>query len=174
MKRPMRIYTLRQSIRVPVPQHRAFAFFADPGNLSRITPPWLNFRMATEEPVRMGKGARIDYQIRWLGLRLTWKTLITEYEPPRFFVDQQIAGPYAFWRHEHTLEPAPEGTLIGDRVDYALPFGWLGRLVHRLVVRRQLEAIFKYRNRAIVRLLDQPPAPPPVQSPGSNPPALAS
>ena len=36
-----------------------------------------------------------------------------------------------------------------DRVAYALPFGFLGRIVHRLLVRRQLEAIFDYRERAI-------------------------
>jgi ligand-binding SRPBCC domain-containing protein len=149
----MKIYTLCQSMFVPVPQRRAFAFFEDPRNLSRITPPWLDFRIANAASVRMGKGARVDYQIRWLGLRLIWKTLITEYEPPRFFVDQQIAGPYALWRHEHTVDPASGGTLIGDRVDYALPLGWLGRLAHRLLVRRQLEAIFHYRRRAIGRIL---------------------
>lgn len=149
----MRTHTLDQSMTVPVSQPRAFEFFEAPENLSRITPPWLSFRIATQGPVRMRKGARIDYHIRWLGLKLKWRTLITEYEPPRYFVDEQIEGPYRFWRHEHTIEPDPSGAIIGDRVEYALPLGWLGRLVHRLLVRRQLEAIFRYRRRAIGRIL---------------------
>ena len=36
-----------------------------------------------------------------------------------------------------------------DRVRYELPFGILGSIVHRLIVRRQLERIFDYRTRRI-------------------------
>jgi len=36
-----------------------------------------------------------------------------------------------------------------DVVDYRLPFGPLGRLVHWLVVRHQLRSIFDYRTAAI-------------------------
>ena len=84
---------------VPVSLQEAFAFFENPHNLARITPPWLSFRIASPERVKMRKGAEIDYQIRWLGIQLKWKTVITEYEPPFFFVDEQAAGPYAYWHH---------------------------------------------------------------------------
>ena len=39
-----------------------------------------------------------------------------------------------------------------DRVEYELPFGVVGRLAHRLLVRRQLENIFRHRARAIAEL----------------------
>lgn len=126
--------------------------FEDPYNLAKITPPWLNFRVTSAERVEMRKGARIDYLIRWLGLPIRWQSSITEYEPPHEFVDEQKRGPYVLWRHHHTFEETPEGTKVADRVDYALPFGPLGQLMHRLLVRRQLLGIFGFRQRELAKL----------------------
>ena len=90
----MKTYRLECSMSVPVSLREAFAFFENPDNLARITPAWLNFRITSPQPLQMRKGAEIDYQIRWLGVAFNWKTIITEYEPPFFFVDEQAAGPY--------------------------------------------------------------------------------
>jgi ligand-binding SRPBCC domain-containing protein len=149
----MKIYRLESSISVPVSLQEAFAFFENPHNLARITPAWLNFRIVSPERIQMRKGAEIDYQIRWLGLPLRWKTVITEYEPPFFFVDEQAAGPYAYWHHRHDFKPTEYGALVSDRVDYALPFGPVGRLAHRLAVRNQLQEIFAYRQDALAAIL---------------------
>jgi len=129
-----------------------FAIFEDPYNLARITPPWLNFRVTSSERVQMRKGTEIHYVIRWLKLPVRWKTVITGYDPPYKFVDEQERGPYTLWRHHHTFEETPEGTKVKDRVQYQLPFGLFGRLVHALVVRRQLLAIFRYRQRELGRM----------------------
>ncbi len=145
----MGCYTLDRRMVAPVAVREAFEFFQNPSNLARITPPWLSFRITSQEPVEMRRGAVITYQIRWLGIGLSWKTVITEYEPPFLFVDEQAAGPYKLWRHRHTFRPCVEGTVVEDHVDYMLPFGWLGRVVHLLVVRRQLERIFDFRRQAL-------------------------
>jgi len=85
---------------------------------------------------------------------MKWKTVIVNYEPPCRFVDEQIRGPYARWRHEHTFEETAQGSVIRDRVDYRLPFGILGRIAHAAIVKRQLLAIFRYRRRAIAKILN--------------------
>lgn len=149
----MKTYRLECSMSVPVSLQEAFAFFEDPRNLARITPPWLHFRITSPEPIVMRKGAEIKYQIRWLGLPFNWKTVITQYEPPFFFVDEQATGPYAYWRHRHDFKPSEYGALVSDRVDYALPLGLLGRLAHGLGVRAQLQEIFDYRQNALAGIL---------------------
>jgi ligand-binding SRPBCC domain-containing protein len=149
----MKIYHLERAMPVPVSVQEAFTFFEDPHNLARITPPWLDFRITSPEPIRMRKGTEITYQIRWLRLAIDWKTVVTEYEPPFFFVDEQAGGPYAYWHHRHDFRPSEYGALVSDRVDYALPFGPLGRLAHRLAVQRQLQEIFDYRQQALAGIL---------------------
>ena len=149
----MKLYTLECEMLVAVSVREAFEFFEDPRNLSRLTPPWLDFRITTPGKIEMRQGLRIDYRIRWAGIPLSWQSLISEYEPPFFFVDEQARGPYRCWRHRHTFRPTEGGTMVGDRVEYALPFGWLGRLIHRLVVERQLQRIFAYRQHALAELL---------------------
>jgi ligand-binding SRPBCC domain-containing protein len=140
----------------PVPLGRAFSIFENPHNLAKITPPWLNFRVVTPEPVLMRKGAGIEYVIRWLGLPIRWKTLITDYDPPDGFVDEQARGPYRLWRHRHTLAETAEGTTVTDCVTYRLPFGVLGDMAHAIVVKRQLLEIFRFRQRAVAEMLGVP------------------
>lgn len=149
----MRRYELRFQVLVPRSLQETFTFFNDPANLALITPGWLRLQLLTPK-VQMQRGAILDYRIRWLRIPLHWRTLITEYEPPFFFVDQQIRGPFRFWVHAHRFHPTEEGTLVTDEVVYELPFGWLGRLVHWLIVGRQLREIFAYRQERIRDLLD--------------------
>jgi len=141
------------------PRAEVFAFFADPGNLARITPPWLGFRLLTTEP-KMAAFTVLDYRIRWLGLPLRWRTLIREYDPPTRFLDVQVRGPYDRWEHRHLFLEERGGTWVEDRVTYRLPLGPLGRAAHALVVRRQLAGIWAYRRRRMGELvapaLDEP------------------
>ncbi len=144
---------LRTQMIAPVSVKEAFAVFEDPRNLARITPPWLNFRIVTPEPIVMAKDAVFDYTLQWLGLPLRWRTLITEYEPPFHFVDEQTKGPYVLWRHRHRFHPTEEGTLVSDDVDYILPLGPLGRAAHKAVVAAQLKKIFRFRQDALNQML---------------------
>jgi ligand-binding SRPBCC domain-containing protein len=148
----MRTYHLQCELITSCPLLDTFEVFKNPLNLAKITPSWLNFQVVTKD-VQMRKGAEIEYNIRWLGLPMRWKTLISDYDPPNSFVDEQAKGPYALWRHHHTFEETAGGTKVGDHVEYALPLGKLGELAHTVMVKRQLEAIFRFRQREIGSLL---------------------
>lgn len=124
------------------------AFFAEARNLERITPPWLIFRVLTPEPIEMRVGTLVDYRLRVHGIPLSWTTRIEQWDPGAGFVDRQIAGPYRLWHHRHTFRAQGDSTVVTDVVDYALPFGPLGELAHRLLVRRDLERIFAHRHAA--------------------------
>lgn len=138
---------------VPAPRSEVFAFFQNPHNLARITPGWLGFTIRKMSTTSIQTGAIITYRVKWLGIPYTWRTLIVEWTPESRFVDTAITGPYILWHHTHTFEPAGDGTLVRDRVVYRLPFGPIGSLVHALVVRRQLEAIFNYRQSVVAELM---------------------
>jgi ligand-binding SRPBCC domain-containing protein len=148
----MHIYTLRSQMLTECSLQETFEIFNNPYNLAKITPPWLNFKVVSEG-LQMRKGAEIEYDIRWMGLPMYWKSLISEYEPPFLFVDEQVKGPYSIWKHRHTFEATPAGTKVGDEVKYALPLGFLGTLTHAVMVKKQLTAIFNFRQQALREML---------------------
>ena len=151
----MRTYVLEREQQIDRPLSEVFAFFGDAFNLERITPRFLSFRILTERPVRMQAGTLLEYKLSLFGIGFYWQTRIEEWQPEEYFVDIQLKGPYAVWRHTHSFEEIDERrTLMRDRVEYAIPYGPLGRLAHGLFVRRSLKKIFAYRARETARLLD--------------------
>jgi ligand-binding SRPBCC domain-containing protein len=143
-------YELTDHFEVAADLDRAWQFFSTPGNLPLITPRWLGFAMAMKTPVTIELDAMLDYTIRWMKIPIKWRTRIIDWSPPRQFIDLQVSGPYRLWHHQHRFEPSSRGgTVCFDRVVYALPVPLLRRLVHPLIVRRQLREVFRFRRRAI-------------------------
>lgn len=140
---------------LPGTPEEVFPFFSDPENLARITPKELGFQILTPKPITMRSGAIIDYRIRVRGIPLKWRTLITDWSPPHRFIDEQARGPYKMWIHEHTFEPHGENeTLMRDRVKF-LARGWpVAHLMHRVLVNRDVERIFQYRQQIILDALE--------------------
>lgn len=146
-------HILTRSLTIDLPREEVFAFFADAGNLERLTPPELSFHIITPQPIEIEQGTLIDYALRIRGLPINWRTEISVWEPPFRFVDQQLRGPYSLWIHTHTFtELAPDKTLIEDEVRYRLPFEPLGDVAHFLI-RRELDRIFDYRQSVVAEML---------------------
>jgi ligand-binding SRPBCC domain-containing protein len=141
----MKTYRLQTALWLPQSRQRIFAFFSDPRNLEKITPPWLRFEILSNE-LALGRGTRIHYRLRIRGLPIRWQSAITAWEPPTRFIDQQTRGPYKTWVHEHTFDEYEGGTIAGDNVVYAVPGG---KLVQKILVEPDLERIFQYRHEVL-------------------------
>jgi ligand-binding SRPBCC domain-containing protein len=138
-------YTLRREQWIARPIDEVFAFFADAQNLEKITPPWLGFRILSMSTNSISQGTVIRYRLRLHGLPVHWRTEICQWDPPHGFVDQQTRGPYKQWHHTHRFEAHGGRTKMIDEVQYSLPIGVLGRIVHALKVRGDVGRIFDYR-----------------------------
>ncbi|HRY98440.1 MAG TPA: SRPBCC family protein [Bacteroidales bacterium] len=146
----MKTYQLVTQQFLPVPREQAWAFFTDPRNLNRITPEGMNFRILDELPERVYPGMIIRYTLTPVGpLPVHWVTEITQVKEGEFFIDDQRAGPYALWHHQHHFRDVEGGTEMTDVVTYALPMGSLGRWVAGALVRRKVGAIFSFRREAL-------------------------
>ena len=147
-------HVLTRELTLDLPIEKVFAFFADAANLERITPPQLSFHIVTPQPIEIEKGTLIDYRLKMRGLPMKWRTEISEWEPPFKFVDRQLIGPYTQWIHTHTFtELSASKTLIQDEVRYRLPLEPLGDVVAHWFVRRDLDNIFDFRQKAVAELL---------------------
>jgi ligand-binding SRPBCC domain-containing protein len=145
-------FRLEREQHVARPLREVFLFFSRAQNLERITPPWLRFRLVGAPDGDLAAGTLIEYRLRLHRIPLRWVSQIDRWEENRRFVDRQVRGPYRLWLHEHEFSGLGDGTLVRDRVRYALPLGPLGGIAARLV-RRDLDAIFDYRRAAVTRLL---------------------
>ena len=133
---------------LPASRDAVFSFFADPRNLERLTPPWLHFRILTPGPVDMRIGTHIDYRILLHGIPLRWQSVISDWDPPRRFVDEQISGPYRRWVHTHTFAEENGGTRVSDAVELDVLASWLTGWL----VMRDLRKIFAYRHETLIRI----------------------
>ncbi len=155
---------------VPFPIERVFAFFCDPANLPRLMPDWQRARIdqsqlippvpAGNYPEAAGEGSRLRITFRaipFLPIRLTWLALISEFAWNDHFCDEQTHGPLAYWKHCHHISSETRngivGSLVTDKVTYALPFGPLGDLANAFAIRFQMKATFAYRQRRLLQLL---------------------
>jgi ligand-binding SRPBCC domain-containing protein len=144
-------WVLETELWVPHRKEDVFALFADAFQLEALTPPWLHFHVITPAPIRIETGTEIDYRLRLHGLPIRWRSVISVWEPSHRFIDEQVRGPYRWWRHEHSFESHNDGTICRDRVEYGLPFDWL---VNRIVA-RDLKQIFEERAKQFPRLLEE-------------------
>ena len=138
---------------IPSSLDEAWDFFSDPENLSKITPPDMGFKILSRFGDSIYPGMIISYKIKpILGISLRWVTEITHVKEGEYFVDEQRIGPYRLWHHQHHFKQTEEGVEMYDRVDYALPAGWLGSILHSLFVKKKLEGIFQFRKLRVEKI----------------------
>lgn len=142
-------FLLRSELELGYPLETVFPFFAEAENLTRISPPFLSFSITSLSDKTMKKGLQIVYRIKLHGIPIRWTSLISRWEPPYCFVDEQIRGPYKSWRHLHTFERKGSNTIVKDEVNYSV-FG--GELAHSLFVKSDLQKIFSYRHEELKRI----------------------
>ena len=149
----MKIYRLETLQNLPITKQKAWEFFSDPKNLKTITPDYMGFKILTGEANKMFAGQIIQYIVTpILKIPVKWVTEITHVKEGEYFVDEQRFGPYSLWHHKHFIKPIKNGVEMIDIVDYKIPFGFLGQLMHPILVKPKLNEIFEYRRTALINL----------------------
>ncbi|MBE7161335.1 MAG: SRPBCC family protein [Williamsia herbipolensis] len=136
---------------LPVPPERAFALSLDVGAHER------SLRRTGERIVggvasgRIRLGETVTFRARHLGVVWRLTSRITALDEPQRFVDEQVRGPFAAFRHEHRFEATVDGAgcRMTDVVVFRAPLGPLGRIVERLVLGRHMERIIRERNTSL-------------------------
>ncbi len=147
----MAFYQLVTVQKIPASIDEVWDFISSPSNLKKITPPHMGFEITNNmDGKKMYPGMIITYKVSpLLSIKLDWMTEITHVEEKKYFVDEQRIGPYKMWHHQHKIEPIPNGVLMVDIVTYQPPFGILGVLAQKLIIKNQLDEIFDFRYKAL-------------------------
>jgi len=152
------MYQLRASQSLSLSQQKAWQFLSDPSNLKVITPESMGFNILSGGSIPMFQGQIIQYYVSpFPGIKVRWVTEITHVKEGEYFVDEQRFGPYALWHHKHFIQPVEGGVVMEDIIDYKLPLGFLGRIFHSPVVKKQLQKIFEFRAQKLDTLFGEIP-----------------
>ena len=152
----MKLYKLHKKQNLPISVEEAWKFLSSPKNLKTITPDYMGFNILSGADREMFAGQIIQYIVTpVLGIKTKWVTEITHIDKGCYFVDEQRFGPYALWHHKHFIRPIKGGVEMEDIIDYKIPFGWIGRLAHPILVKPKLKEIFDYRQKKLIELFGE-------------------
>jgi ligand-binding SRPBCC domain-containing protein len=152
----MKIYTKQSKQNLPISIDQAWDFLSNPTNLKMITPEYMGFIIESGADRPMFTGQIIQYIVTPIfGIKTKWVTEITHVEDKKYFVDEQRFGPYALWHHKHFIKAIPGGVEMEDIIDYKVPLGILGQLVHPFLVKPKLDEIFDYRHKKLIELFGE-------------------
>ena len=145
------MHFLKTVQKLPIDLKTAWDFFSSPENLKVITPQYMGFEVTSEyREKKMYPGMIITYKVTPLfNVAMNWATEITHVKEPYYFVDEQRFGPYKFWHHQHKFYEVEGGVEMVDILHYKVGFGFIGRIMNLLVVKRQLNQIFEFRYRKL-------------------------
>jgi len=152
----MKIYTLHKKQKLPISLDEAWNFLSNPKNLKIITPDYMSFNIISKINKPLYTGQIIQYIVTpLLGIKTKWVSEITHVENKKYFVDEQMYGPYALWHHKHFINEIAGGVEMEDIIDYKVPLGILGQMLHPILVKPKLEEIFAYRQTKLIELFGE-------------------
>jgi ligand-binding SRPBCC domain-containing protein len=102
----------------------------------------------------MNQGDTVTWEARHLGFTRRLTSHMAVVEPPHRFIDEQIAGPFAYFRHIHEFKACGDETLMTDELDYGVPYGWLGSCGDRLILKRHLRNLLLRHNAYLQRVAE--------------------
>lgn len=147
------VYRLSSKQKLPISVDQAWDFLSNPKNLKIITPNYMSFDIISGDDKPMFAGQIIQYLVTpVLGIKTNWVTEITQVVDNKYFVDEQRFGPYALWHHKHFIKSIEGGVEMEDIIDYKVPFGFIGRMIHPILVKPKLTEIFNYRTQKLTEL----------------------
>jgi ligand-binding SRPBCC domain-containing protein len=101
-------------------------------------------------------GDRIRWEGWQLGLPQKHVSLISAYEPCRFFQDSMVEGRFEFFQHDHEFTEIGGQVLLKDTIRFNLPLGWAGRLVAKYVMVPHIRGLLRRRFAMLKRIAETP------------------
>ncbi|HEV2708822.1 MAG TPA: SRPBCC family protein [Edaphobacter sp.] len=99
----------------------------------------------------IAEGETVQWQARHFGRLRTHTSRIDGWRPYSYFSDVMVEGSFLRFEHEHHFAVMDDGTRMRDEIRFVAPYGLLGKIAEKMVLRRHLIAMLKQRNALIKR-----------------------
>ena len=128
---------------IEAPLEKVFAFFAEPRNFETLLPKEakLECEELTPGPIRVGSKRHIKVRIGGRMMEQVMETV--EFEENRRAVDRQIDGEMKKFQKTNLFAATAKGTRFTGIIEYEMPYSVLGKIMDKVLVKRQITAYFK-------------------------------
>lgn len=103
----------------------------------------------------IGLNETVTWEAVHLGIKWRLTSKITAFDPPYFFVDEMMEGPFKRIFHEHRFEELANGTKMIDSFDFTSPLGVLGKMADRLFLEAYMRKFLLIRNEYIKEMAEK-------------------
>ncbi|MFT5288755.1 MAG: ligand-binding SRPBCC domain-containing protein [Planctomycetota bacterium] len=149
----MHRYEFVARVKLEATAEEAYCWHARDDALELLTPSWEPVEVESKTGTIEEEGSLVTLRLRLGPFRLRWVSRHHDCIPGRQFCDSQVKGPFALWQHKHSFTPNGEGSILEDRIEYALPGGRAAHWVAGWFVRRKLKRLFEYRHQVTAESL---------------------
>jgi ligand-binding SRPBCC domain-containing protein len=103
----------------------------------------------------IGLGEEVTFRARHFGITQSLTSRITEYEHGSYFTDEMVKGAFKSLKHRHSFRQQGNITVMEDDFCYEAPFGLLGRLFDKIILRKHMKNFLKERNSQLKNALEK-------------------
>ena len=90
-------------------------------------------------------GEEVTWRGRHFGIYQHFTSKITAFDAPNYFQDSMVRGAFRSFVHDHFFTRDGNVTVMKDVLVFSAPFGFIGRIAEKLVLRRYLERLLMSR-----------------------------
>lgn len=133
----------------------AFDFHSDTNNLVKISPENIKVSILKLD-LPLKEGSIIELKINQFGIiNVKWKLVIKNLKPDNLITDKMISGPFKYWEHDHSFTEENGKTRMTDSLRYELPFGAIGKLADKIILKRMIRKQFEIRHLKTKEILER-------------------
>lgn len=100
-------------------------------------------------------GDKITWEATHFGIRQRLSVEITKMDRPLFFQDEMTKGSFKKMQHQHYFEVLNGKTVMTDIFMYEVPFGFLGKIFDKIILKRYMLNFLLTRNSALKKIAEQ-------------------
>ena len=115
----------------------------------------LSTKNTREEAIagRMSGLCELDDTITWrathLGIRQNLTVRITQFDRPHYFEDIMLKGAFKSMKHQHYFEEKNGITIMKDKLEYSVPFGFIGKIFDAIYLKKYMTRFLLTRNEVL-------------------------
>ncbi|GAB1858641.1 hypothetical protein MHTCC0001_34810 [Flavobacteriaceae bacterium MHTCC 0001] len=103
----------------------------------------------------IGLGEWVSWEAKHFGMVQYLTSKITEFDKPKYFVDEMVRGAFKSYRHEHRFREEEGKTIMTNKFYFESPFGLLGKLANWLFLKKYMIKLLKKRNAVLKKRAEQ-------------------